>query len=107
LGFKPGEQSLRIYPANGIGPVDLEISLDGAHQVENAAVAYAALSTAAQQGLEKLEDQTIAEGFKQVKWPGRFEILQEKPTVVLDCAHNRDSAAKLRCTLDDYFPDER
>ena len=32
-------------------------------------------------------------------------MLQRHPPVVLDCAHNRDSALKLRLTLDDYFPD--
>jgi len=40
-----------------------------------------------------------------VVWPGRFEILQSEPPLVIDSAHNRDSAAKLRQTLDDYYPD--
>ena len=39
-----------------------------------------------------------------VDWPGRFEILRHTPPVVVDSAHNRDSALKLRLTLDDYFP---
>ena len=46
----------------------------------------------------------IQDGFAQVNWPGRFEILSEHPPVVVDSAHNRDSAVKLRLTLEDYFP---
>ena len=53
-----------------------------------------------------VSDEAIRQGFATAVWPGRFEVLQGKAgsTVVLDCAHNRDSALKLRLTLDDYFP---
>jgi dihydrofolate synthase / folylpolyglutamate synthase len=105
LTFSLFGQSLRIFSSNGMGPVDLEIAMDGSFQVENAAVAYAALRVASERGLEKLNDQTIAQGFKQAKWPGRFEILQLTPPLVVDSAHNRDSAMKLRRALDEYFPD--
>ena len=37
-------------------------------------------------------------------WPARLEILQRSPPVLVDSAHNRDSALKLRLALDDYFP---
>jgi dihydrofolate synthase/folylpolyglutamate synthase len=37
-------------------------------------------------------------------WPARFEILSRDPAVVVDGAHNVDSAKKLRQTLADYFP---
>jgi dihydrofolate synthase/folylpolyglutamate synthase len=39
-----------------------------------------------------------------VVWPCRFEILQRKPPLVVDSAHNRDSARKLRLAMEDYFP---
>ena len=102
--FTLGGQSVRIFSSNGIGPIDLDISLDGAHQVENAAVAYSVLKIAEKRGLEKLSDQSISKGFKEVIWPGRFETLQVSPPLVIDCAHNRDSASKLRNALDEYFP---
>jgi dihydrofolate synthase / folylpolyglutamate synthase len=104
LAFSLAGQSFRITTSNGAGPVDLDLALDGAHQVENAAVAYAALGIAAHQGLARLNDCAIVQGFKHVKWPGRFEVLQISPVVLLDCAHNRDSASKLRRALDEYFP---
>jgi dihydrofolate synthase/folylpolyglutamate synthase len=46
----------------------------------------------------------LCQGFAQARWPGRFEVLQRDPPVVVDSAHNRDSARKLRLALDDYFP---
>jgi dihydrofolate synthase/folylpolyglutamate synthase len=84
-------------------PPRFDIPLLGHHQVVNAAVAYAALSEMAKAGLP-ISAQSIKQGFRRVEWPGRFQILSEKPAVVIDSAHNRDSALKLRIALDDYFP---
>jgi dihydrofolate synthase/folylpolyglutamate synthase len=89
--------------ANGWKPVHLTIPLLGSHQVENAANAYTALMVAREQGLE-VSEADIRRGFANVSWPGRFEVLQHSPPLVIDCAHNRDSALKLRLALDDYFP---
>jgi dihydrofolate synthase/folylpolyglutamate synthase len=81
----------------------LRIPLLGFHQVENAATAYAALKTAEKLGL-KLSQEAYRKGFSNVKWPGRMEVLQNHPTIVIDSAHNRYSALRLRQALDDYFP---
>ena len=66
----------------------------GWHQAENAAVAFAALQkrwpSVAFSFLV-----TIRQGFAAASWAGRFEILQPHPPVVVDSAHNRDSAVKL------------
>jgi dihydrofolate synthase / folylpolyglutamate synthase len=83
-------------------PTRLETPLLGLHQVENGSVAYAALNTVRRAGLPVADD-AIAEGFRNVRWPGRFEILQRRPYVVADGAHNRDSARKLVSALDEYF----
>lgn len=84
-------------------PIRITIPLLGYHQVENAATAYAALQEFKQSGI-KINTDDIQKGFNETKWPGRFEILQNKPPVVIDCAHNRYSARKLRLALDDYYP---
>lgn len=80
--------------------VKLGIPLLGAHQIENAAIAYAALKTS---GIP-ISEEAIQKGFSQVKWPARFEILRREPPIVIDSAHNRDSSRRLRQTLDEYFP---
>lgn len=81
--------------------IDLTIPLLGVHQIENAAIAYTALNTS---GIP-ISNEAIQEGFSQVKWPARFEILRREPPVVIDSAHNRDSARRLREALDEYFPE--
>ena len=85
-------------------PMDLTIPLLGYHQVENAATAYAALQVASEKGL-LVDEASIRQGFESVDWPARFEIMSHDPPLIIDSAHNRDSAQKLRLTLEDYYPD--
>lgn len=84
-------------------PTRISMPLLGYHQVENAATAYAALDIARKRGFD-IGYSDIKKGFNDVKWPARFEVLQTQPALVIDSAHNRDSALKLRLALDDYFP---
>lgn len=84
-------------------PVQLTIPLLGVHQLENAVTAYATLQVAAQHGI-RVTDLGISQGFRNVKWPARFEILRQDPPLIVDSAHNRDSAKKLRAVLQDYYP---
>ena len=121
--FAPGghdleSQSLYIWPAKEQALADAfidsggreewappryEIPLLGYHQVINAAVAYAALQVVREAGIS-LDEAAIRQGFRTISWPGRFQILSRSPAVLVDSAHNRDSALRLRIALDDYFP---
>ena len=89
-------QSSIVVPKSVI----LRIPLLGMHQVMNAATAYAALRAS---GLS-LSEQAIRRGFNEVKWPCRFELVRRENPVVIDSAHNADSARHLRQTLDEAFP---
>jgi dihydrofolate synthase/folylpolyglutamate synthase len=84
-------------------PVQLTIPLLGIHQLENAATAYTALQVGREKGVE-ISDQGIRNGFQNVQWPARFEILRQDQPMIIDSAHNRDSAHKLRIVLEDYYP---
>jgi dihydrofolate synthase/folylpolyglutamate synthase len=90
-------------PGNKWKPNQFTIPLLGAHQLENATTAYSALKILQKQD-PKITDIAIVLGFKNVSWPCRFEVISKKPLIILDSAHNRDSAIKLRLTLDDYLP---
>ncbi len=57
---------------------ELEISLPGSCQVENAVTAYEALKVLRQKGL-KLTDRQIREGMKQAVWNGRFTCIGTAP----------------------------
>jgi len=94
-------QSLQVW-TEGAKPVGLWLPLLGAHQVVNAATAYAALQAS---GLA-VSEAGIRKGFAGVAWPCRFEIVRREPPVILDSAHNTDSFEKLAQTLEDYFHDQ-
>jgi dihydrofolate synthase / folylpolyglutamate synthase len=85
-------------------PARMIIPLLGFHQVENAATAYAAIQVLKENGVPISEEDTKT-GFATVNWPARFEVIQHDPLIIVDCAHNRDSALKLRLTIDDYLAD--
>ncbi|MEA4812777.1 MAG: folylpolyglutamate synthase/dihydrofolate synthase family protein [Anaerolineaceae bacterium] len=80
-----------------------EIPLLGLHQVQNASTAFAALEIVRQKGF-KISLAQIRRGFREVIWPTRFELVREKPPIVLDSAHNGDSMEKLAQSLKEYFP---
>jgi dihydrofolate synthase/folylpolyglutamate synthase len=96
-------QTFRVWREAGDAPVQLSIPLLGHHQVQNGCTAYVALQLAAEGGLP-IGLEAIRVGLSNVQWAGRFHVLSVAPTVVLDSAHNRDSALQLRIALDDYFP---
>jgi len=77
--------------------------LIGAHQAQNAVTAYCTLELLREVGYT-IRDGDIRHGFASVFWPGRFEILQKDPLVVIDSAHNLDSAEKLAETVQEYLP---
>lgn len=107
--FKPitrslDKQTIQVWAANKSieQSIELEIGMLGGHQVENAAVAYAALQVLRDKGIQ-INTRAMLAGFAQNKWPGRFEILSRDPVLVVDGAHNRESANKLRLAMDEYF----
>lgn len=82
------------------------LALSGKHQRENALVALAALDKVRHR-FGALTLDAVAEGLASVEWPGRLQTLYSGsqdgdsvyPTVLVDCAHNVDSAEKLAFAL--------
>jgi dihydrofolate synthase/folylpolyglutamate synthase len=87
-------------------PVACNLPLLGKHQLSNAATALATISVLRDQGIA-ISDDAVRNGISSVEWHGRFEILARHPFVVVDGAHNGDSAHQLVTTLHDYFPNAR
>jgi dihydrofolate synthase/folylpolyglutamate synthase len=75
----------------------------GRHQLENTVAAIAALDLLERRGVP-LRARDVRQGIASVRWPGRFEVLQRDPLLVVDCAHNGDSAVKLAAALEEWFP---
>ncbi len=80
------------------------IGLPGAFQIENAAVALAALREAEQAGLSVGED-ARRKGIAHTRWPGRLEVVSHEPLIILDSAHNPYSVGELIESLEILIPD--
>jgi dihydrofolate synthase / folylpolyglutamate synthase len=77
---------------------NLRVVLRGDHQRDNATVAVAALQSLGGLGFPVSED-AVRRGLAEVEWPGRAQQLGEAPVVVVDAAHNVDSAQRLLDTV--------
>ncbi len=65
----------------------LKLNLLGRHQIINAVTALGAIEILGEKGY-KVRGEAIHEGLANIYWPGRLEVIQKDPLVVLDCAHN-------------------
>lgn len=66
---------------------NLKLSLLGQHQVENAALAIGAIEELRKQKV-KIKEEAIRKALAQARFAGRLEILQKRPLIILDSAHN-------------------
>jgi dihydrofolate synthase/folylpolyglutamate synthase len=112
--YKSGEHfRVRRNPGNGSFAYsgiesncrDLKTTLSGDHQVKNAALALAACEILRKNGVELTFDH-IRKGLLETRWPGRLEIVSEKPLVILDGAHNLMAARNLAKYIAGRFPDK-
>jgi dihydrofolate synthase/folylpolyglutamate synthase len=79
---------------------DVVLPVHGAHQVDNAACAVAAVEALFDRPLDA---DLVREAFAGLTLPGRFEVLHRGPLLVLDGAHNPPGAAAAARTLADEF----
>ena len=87
--------------------LDIEKSLVGLHQIENAGMAIElSLVYASKVGIELTED-VIRSGIREAFWPARMEKLGEKLLILLDGAHNVHAMNRLLENLSSEFPDKK
>lgn len=82
---------------------NLELSMIGAHQIENASLALMAIELLTKYYSFLIEEQHIRVGLRQAYWPGRFEVLAEDPYVIIDGAHNEEGIMSLVQELKSRF----
>lgn len=80
--------------AGGVDMGEFEIPLLGQHQVENAACVVGVVETLRSLGVN-VGTEALRRGLKVTRWPGRLEVLQRCPLVVVDGAHNLDGVRRL------------
>ncbi len=101
--WQPGQMSLRGQ-AFELGGERYWIPLLGRHQLANATTALAALDALQRRAGLVVSLDARKQGLRDTCWPGRLEILGQHPYVIVDSAHNGDSANKLRLALEELFP---
>jgi dihydrofolate synthase/folylpolyglutamate synthase len=91
---------------DGVRYGDIELSMAGAHQLDNAVIAMAAIENLRRRDLIRAESDGVRAGFRRAHLPGRFEVFAVpqgagKPPlpVVLDGALNASGAAALAAAV--------
>ena len=102
---KKGPQSMS-YSGLSSRLNDIFVNLKGDHQLANAAIALCAAELLSSLGFG-IDQREFYTGLSQVTWPGRLEIVREKPVVILDGAHNVDGIRALVGFLTSQFPGRR
>ena len=102
LGWRPIRSKLRgekfeVEGIHGHYP-QVEISLMGEYQMENATTAIGAVEALRPYGIF-IPSKIIRQGLAKTNWPGRFEIARRRPLIILDGAHNPAAAKALKETL--------
>ena len=75
----------------------LALALRGRHQLANASLALAALELVNEHF--PVPQAALRYGLETVRWPGRLEVISERPLVILDGAHNPEGVRALADTL--------
>ncbi|MBC2710547.1 MAG: bifunctional folylpolyglutamate synthase/dihydrofolate synthase [Desulfosarcina sp.] len=84
----------------------MRTGLMGGHQVDNASLTLAACEII-MRNHARLSKAHIQSGLLQNRWPGRLEVVSQKPYVILDGAHNLMAARRLGRFLKDALAGRR
>ena len=80
----------------------VRVPVVGRCQASNAALAVAALEALSTRGIPH---SLVERGLPEVAWPGRMEVVQTAPLVLLDGAHNAHATAALAASLQELCRD--
>lgn len=81
----------------------VKLPLLGAHQMLNLAVVLNTIEVIFEGQNEKLNVKLVEKSLEDVEWKGRLEVLNKKPLIVIDGAHNIDGIKSLTYNVNKYF----
>jgi len=106
FSYERKETQTMSYSGLSIKLNDVFVNLKGDHQLGNAAIALCTAELLSMLGFG-MDQREVYAGLSQVTWPGRLQIIKEKPTIILDGAHNVDGIRTLVNFLKKQFPDRK
>jgi dihydrofolate synthase/folylpolyglutamate synthase len=104
------EMCFDYHSKNSFEIHELTLPLAGEYQMQNASVAIKAVTVAVDRlqfgTLQNQKDRVtsaIRDGLIAIQWPGRLEMIQESPPIIIDGAHNPAAARALSNVLQRNF----
>ncbi len=81
-----------------------KLPLFGDHQIHNLITSLASLSVIIPESIEKIFNVYDKKPYiLEISFPGRFTVLNKTKPIIVDAAHNKDSARSLVSTLNKHF----
>lgn len=82
------------------------VNLKGNQQITNACMVIETMKILKEEGFE-ITESAIKDGLKTVIHKGRFEIINENPTIIFDGGHNENAIQNLKNTIQRQYPDQK
>jgi len=97
--FSTSKNGTFSYESQGTLLTDVTLSMPGVFQPANAAIATA-LALQLKVDFPKITTATIRKGLETATWPGRMEVIPQKPPIIMDAAHNLEAMEALEQSLE-------
>ncbi|WP_223702957.1 bifunctional folylpolyglutamate synthase/dihydrofolate synthase [Sutcliffiella deserti] len=99
--YEPTKHGERFSMTAPIGKLEnLDVSMKGRHQVDNAALAVMACLYVKSYYSFFIEENSIRQGLEKAFWAGRMEKVSQSPDIIVDGAHNKEGILKLVETIE-------
>ena len=91
---------------DGLHLPGITLHMAGRFQVKNAVTAAVAAVQLARAGFH-ISPESIREGLRAASWPGRLEVIRQRPLILLDGAHNPAAAREVAEFVRQHFQGRR
>ncbi len=106
--FSKSENSAYFdYIGHSFNLINLQLSLPGLYQINNATLAIAAIETLYERYGLNIDEKSLRTGLSTATWEGRMETMRLNPPLILDGAHNPSAAYALRSSLTHAYPEKK
>jgi len=85
---------------------DVRVTMQGNFQPVNAALSIASIDFFTERYHLSISEQVVRDGLDGLVYPGRMEVVQDTPLVILDGAHNSHKMQALAGSLSTLYPDK-